>query len=491
MKTEFRMPNAECRMPSAASRITHHVSRCTLHARRPTLHAPRSTPQSAVALVITLVLLSVITFMAVTFLVVSRAQHGAVATETDQQTARFAADTARERAIAELLAPILATTNEFNYGLLVSGNYINQDGFDQTLPVGIINPTNVNYDYTRAPGLPPLTLIQQQQNLANLLYNPRPPVFVVTNALATRSNEFRFFLDLNRNGAFDPSGLLVLTNGGMPILDGSGAQVTSSLVGDPQWIGGLQRPEFAHSASNQFTHRYAYLVVPASQTLDINTVHNYAKKTLAPGRAGIPWPDGFLRNQGVLTAEMNLAAFLVDLNTNLWPFPQASPPPFGFQPYFYNTNLALASTGTAADDADAVVRYRYATNVNSLANVVNLYSTRANAFTNLIDAYSEGPLMTDTWWPPAGIVNPNPNRVNQNFPWAGADTPSHFYTTQDLFDRNKFPVTGFRGFTPLSFVDRLLMAGAQTNSSYDRYTFYRLLSQLGTDRSEERRVGKE
>src|ERR1035441_9527990 len=89
--------------------------------------------------------------------------------------------------------------------LLVSANYINMDGFDQTLAApGPVNPTNVNYDYTRAGA--PLTPIEQQQNLANLLYNPRPPVFVVTNALAARSNEFRFFLDLNRNGAFDPSG---------------------------------------------------------------------------------------------------------------------------------------------------------------------------------------------------------------------------------------------------------------------------------------------
>src|ERR1039458_6474046 len=225
MQTECGMRNAECGMPRAASRITHHVS--------------RSTPQSAVALVITLVLLSVITFMAVTFLVVSRAQHGAVATETDQQIARFAADTARERAIVDLLAPILATTNEFNYGLLVSGNYINLDGFDQTLPVGIINPTNVNYDYTRAPGLPPLTLIQQQQNLANLLYNPRPPVFIVTNALVAKSNEFRFFVDMNRNGAFDPSGSLYLTNSlGKRIVDPStGNEVISLLTGDPQWIG--------------------------------------------------------------------------------------------------------------------------------------------------------------------------------------------------------------------------------------------------------------
>src|ERR1039458_5405471 len=180
------------------------------------------------------------------------------------------------------------------------------DGFDPSLPVGIVNPTNVNYDYTTPPSAP-LTLIQQQQNLANLLYNPRPPVYVVTNAFPPppgRSNEFRFYLDLNRNGAFDPSGPLFLTNSqGKRIVDNNNAPVISFLTGDPQWIGGLQRPEFAHSASNQFTHRYAYLVVPASQTLDINTVHNYAKKSLVPGRAGIPWPDGFFRNQGVLRPE--------------------------------------------------------------------------------------------------------------------------------------------------------------------------------------------
>src|ERR1039458_1922776 len=178
MQTECGMRNAECGMPRAASRITHHVS--------------RSTPQSAVALVITLVLLSVITFMAVTFLVVSRAQHGAVATETDQQIARFAADTARERAIAELLAPILSTTNEFNYGLLVSGNYITPGGFTS----GFISPDplNVNYYYSDGTFLksgPPN--YDLEHNLANLLYNPRAPVFVVTNALA--ANEFRFFVD--------------------------------------------------------------------------------------------------------------------------------------------------------------------------------------------------------------------------------------------------------------------------------------------------------
>src|ERR1035438_7178570 len=100
MKTEFRMQNAECRMLNPASPITHHASRITHHASR---FSPPS--ERGVALVITLVLLTVITFMAVTFLVVSSSQHGSVTTETEQATARLAADTARERAIAQLLAP--------------------------------------------------------------------------------------------------------------------------------------------------------------------------------------------------------------------------------------------------------------------------------------------------------------------------------------------------------------------------------------------------
>ncbi len=113
MNIEFRMQNAECRMRRPASRVTHHASRKPQPAKRP-------TARSGVALVITLVLLSIITFMAVTFLVVSRSQHGSVATETDLAIARLAADSATERAIADLLAPIQAGTNEFNYSLRVS-----------------------------------------------------------------------------------------------------------------------------------------------------------------------------------------------------------------------------------------------------------------------------------------------------------------------------------------------------------------------------------
>src|SRR5512143_305716 len=99
MKTECRMQNAECRMPRAASRIPPHDLRSTFHASRPADQpspippSARNTPHSqGVALVVTLVLLSVITFMAITFLIVSHSQHGSVTTQTDLAVARFAAD---------------------------------------------------------------------------------------------------------------------------------------------------------------------------------------------------------------------------------------------------------------------------------------------------------------------------------------------------------------------------------------------------------------
>jgi hypothetical protein len=474
------MQNAECRMLRAASRITHHASRFTPHAP-PTPHSQRG-----VALVITLILLSVITFMAITFLVLSRNEKGSVTTQTDLTIARLAADSALQRAQAELLAPIMAWTNEYNYGLLVSTNYINSAGFDPgALPVPSPNPTNVNYDYTKSGAA--LNLDQQLQNLANLLYNPRPPVFIANQTYG--SNEFRFFLNLNRNTdiggnlRFDPSGLLpVIGANGLPITDPPGVVVSNFFVGDPQWIGGLQRPEFSHSATNLFAYRYAYFVVPAGQTLDINNIHNDAKR-----RDMTKGGDGFLRDQGVLTAEINLAAFLVDLNTNLWPL--AQPNLYNFQPYNYDITYPnpVANGGAAFDDAFALLRYRYANTWNNLANVRSLLgSPGATAFSpDLMDGYSAGPLMTGTSWPPPGSIPPaiNLTRVTENWPWPGADNPNHFYTTQDLFDQSKTrnPNAGPKTF---SFTDRLLMAGTN-NDSYNRYTFYRLLSQLGTDSATE------
>ena len=100
MRTECRMQNAECRMASPASRTMPPVSRFTFHVSRFTPHASRS--QRGVALIVTLLLLSIITFMTITFLVVSRSQKGSVVTETDQSIARLAADTALELSLIHI-----------------------------------------------------------------------------------------------------------------------------------------------------------------------------------------------------------------------------------------------------------------------------------------------------------------------------------------------------------------------------------------------------
>jgi len=427
--------------------------------------------ERAVALVITLVLLAVITFMAVTFLVVSRSQHGTVATETDKAVARLAADTARDRAIVQLLAPMITWTNAYGYGLVVSTNYISSAGFDPAaVPFAFPNPTNVNYDYTIAGS--PLNQNEWLENIANLLYDPRPPVFI-TNYQAANSTDFRYYLDLNRNGRYDTNGFLpVIDTNGLPVIDpNSGLIVRKDFIGDPEWIGVLQRPEYAHSRTNYFVSRYAYAVVPAGQTLDVNYVHNDAKQLdLDPSRAN----DGFLRNQGVGAWEINLAAFLADLNTNVWlPF-------YRYYDYTPTDNPDLTpNSGVAFEDASRLLWYRYSGRWDSLASASALFpGSGVNAFgMDFMDDYTAGPLMTNTWWPV--ITDADIPRVNRS--WSGADNPNRFFTTQDLFDRSKIPATAGN---PFSFVDRLQMAGTN-DDSYNRYTFYRLLSQLGTDSAPE------
>ena len=466
-------------MRRPASRITHHAS--------------RNTPRSGVALVITLVLLSIITFMAVTFLVVSRSQHGSVATETDLAIARLAADSATERAIADLLAPIQAGNNEFNYSLRVSTNYINPWGFLAAgNPNGLqyTSPLNVSYNY---PNGSPVAGNDALQNLANLLYDPRPPVFIVTNALAVKSNEFRFYLDLNHNGRDDANGLqpvIVLNppgHSGYYYIAQNGSYipyqsqapppqgiVSNFFVGDPEWIGGLRHPEFSHSADNPFVYRYAYIALPVGQTLDLNNIHNDAKRLDFNKSL-----DGFLRNQGTLTAEINLAALLADLNTNFWPSYQYIPVTPTENP------SQLSNLGVAFEDASALLRYRYNGSLNSFASVSALFPGNgsialngANAFgQDYIDGYSAGPVMLGTSWPGGGLIDSDSSR--KTFPWSGADNPNHFYTTQDLFDQSKTRPPSLAPKVP-SFTDRLTMAGTNIDS-YNSYTFYRLLSQLGTD----------
>src|ERR1700722_5789402 len=118
--------------------------------------------EKGIALIITLILLSVTLFMAIAFLAISRRERGSVTTSVDTATARLAADSALANAQAQIIANIFATTNPFNSSLLVSTNYINPFGF---FP-GVINATNVNYDFLAVGGT--YTVGDFEQNVANL-----------------------------------------------------------------------------------------------------------------------------------------------------------------------------------------------------------------------------------------------------------------------------------------------------------------------------------
>ena len=109
----------------------------------------KTNSQRGVALILTLLLLSVITFLTVAFLALSRRERVAVKVTLDQTRARQATETATERAKAQIIAQMLATTNKWNYSLTVTTNFINAAGFQP----GSSSLLNVNYDY-RTNGTP-------------------------------------------------------------------------------------------------------------------------------------------------------------------------------------------------------------------------------------------------------------------------------------------------------------------------------------------------
>ena len=83
------------------------------------------------------------------------------------------------------------------------------------------------------------------------------------------TNEFRYYLDLNRNRRHDVTGLwpvlssdpvnrYVNTNGFLIPLPIPGNTLSNFVVGDPEWIGGLDRPDKPHGPENKYLFRYAY-----------------------------------------------------------------------------------------------------------------------------------------------------------------------------------------------------------------------------------------
>lgn len=416
----------------------------------------RRHQEQGIALITTLIMLSVVTLMAVTFLSVSRRERSSVVTSSDRLDARAIAETALQRAEAEVVSSVLATTNLFNYGFLVSTNFLNASGF---VP-GSTNLANVSYRYPNGDLVSGNDLLAMYRNLQ---IDPRPPVFVVTNA-ATGREEFRYFLDFNRNGLFETNGIQVEIDQA-----GDATQFTNFFWGDPEWIGVLRRPDLPHSGSNYFVGRYAYLVLPAGKSLDLNFIHNQSKRI---GSGANP-QDGFHRNQGVGSWELNLAAFLRDLNTNAW------------DGYLYRTNLFTSSSGIAFENALNLLRVRYrlsnsdpAPTFRNLASIQQLYGPAGgNAFErDGIDGYGDGILQLGIERPftqvgPLFNISDNDDRIE---PWPGADNPSQFFDPQELFELSE-PGNVFNRFT------NRLATVSTARSTYDRHTFYRLLSQLGAD----------
>jgi hypothetical protein len=419
--------------------------------------------QRGVALVITLIMLAVVTFMATAFLTLSRRERGAVKTTTDQTTAGLMAQMASDHAIAQTVGSILARSNLFLYDLMVSTNFINPAGFRS----GLVHPTNVSY--YRPDGSPITNNISDMLvNLGNLQYLPRPPVYYpqVNSNNVFVGNDFRFFYNLNRNNAnigtiddpvyiaiFEETGSLMVTNNlNRP------AGISNTFVGDPQWIGVLERVDSPHSPSNRFIGRYAFITLPAGKTLDLNYVHNQAKSQLRSPSAKNA--RTFSRNQGVGAWEINLGAFFRDLNTNIW------------RTYSYNPapdQLNGADGEFAFEDAYWLIRYR-ANELNNPANSIQeIFKPNASRLQqDGIDLYSDGPMMTNTAALPAADGD------NLSLFWPGSDNNTNYYDVQQLLAMPiQLPDLGPR----LQGVTNL----ATRRSSYDRYTYYRLLSQLGVD----------
>jgi hypothetical protein len=402
----------------------------------------RHSSQRGVALVVTLLMLSVITFLAVAFLALSRRDRVSVTQSQTQTDARLAAEAGLARAQAEIVARIRAKTNMNAVGLMVSRSYQNRVGFIS----GRSSPTNVNYNGPFA---------NQQQYLimlTNLYYDPRVPVFVPTNT-GGGALDFRFFVDFNRNGRFETNGLQAeLDRNGRPIVINGRTNLTD-FVGDPEFIGLLERPQFNHTGTNRFAGRFAYLVVPVGMSLDLNTVHNYAKGV--SGRDFSMTSDRFRRHQGVGSYELNFAAFLRDWNTNIY---QAGD-------YSYFTNAGTPNGGIAFADALSLLKYRYGNDartqpsINALVNANDFGNNALNEFRfNGVDYFAGFPAAI----PPASVLNNS---------WAGSPNTNFLNDVQDMFDASKLGN---------DFVNRLRSISDDV-ASYDRYGFYRLLSQVSVD----------
>jgi hypothetical protein len=406
--------------------------------------------EQGVALVITLILLSVITFMAVTFLVLAQRGREQTSALTDKTIAKEANEQAVQMGLGQILSRMLAATNGFFLEPLVSTNYVSF-AYD-TSGGGLTAVTNVNYTYPNGARLTAKDLVFM---LNNQLILPRAPVFVVTNKAFPNNPEFRFYLDLNRNSRFEDTGFTPdLDNNGNTFPTGTNPVTFSQKIGDPQWIGILDHPDQRHSPSNRYIARVAWFIQPIGNSLDFNYIHNQVKQSVNLNN------DGFIRNQGFGSWEINLAGFLNSLNLNQWT-------------YRYDTNLT-GTAGTAFSDAVAIIRYRYGGAPSNLKSFRQFHGPGAGSFfiQDGIDGYGQGPLVASPYQPPyfnGPFDGDSP--AFQTKPWPGSDNTNFLYSLEEMFN--------FPNYNVANTIFTNLYKAGQSNSSYEAYTFYRMMSQIG------------
>ncbi len=338
-----------------------------------------------------------------------------------------------------------------NYDMMMSHDFISPFGFDVNAnPLVRTNVTNVSYTYPNGAVLSP---DDQVQNIANLLYDPRVPVYVQTNTGSTNL-DFRYWVDYNRNGRFESNGYVAVTDD----LGNTNGELQLN-YGEPEWIGTLRQPDATHNGNNPFIGRYAYIALPIGKTLDLNFIHNYAKYTASNFPPNMPF-DGYLRNQGHGPWELNMAALLAGVNSNLWA-----------TDYIYAVNGngvpdgGNSSKGVAFIDALSFLKYRYASNAANLLSLKAIFPNSATNFgNNGIDEYSDGPIATTAFDDPS-----KDNDAPRN-PWPGSTNYNNFYEPQEIFDK--------LANTP--FLGRLTNALSQLDTT-NRYTFSRMLASIGTD----------
>jgi hypothetical protein len=373
-----------------------------------------------VALVLTLIMLAIITVVTVVFLATARRQRQTTTVRLDQTAAEYAAEVGYQRAVSEVMTNMLGA-------MVNTGNAPNLLSFDFRVS-------------RRGPSVPWVN---------------------VTNASGSIGN----YLDLNRDGQFnDPN------------------DPTNYPYGDPEWIAVNDKSWYGGAPNNRALVRTAYIVLPAGKSLDINTIHNAAHKPNPPAPA---FPNGqFIRNQGFGPWELNLAAFLAELNTNVW-FKR----PNGSQQYSYGPFPNPTPAGDAFLDADSIVEFRRNWDPNSRPKVP-LAAMFPNAVPPLpaavvfptasIDAYGDGNNGTVLGVNPFVPDDDRGNRAKLTSDhWFGSDPTNHWFHPQEFFDNISYKVTN-------NFYQNLYYAitgSPPDNIAGDPISYYRMLAQLSTDTS--------